>query len=145
RLLRREGSATGRSLHLATGLPVVCAMNCGNLAAVAERLLAVTPTSELLVCADNDAWTDDNRGRTHGLEVARMFKTRFTVPVFTEPTKGQTDFNDLHGAEGIEAVTRQIEQAWHGEVLRFTEAEVVARLARLSPTEYAQQRQTWKD
>jgi putative DNA primase/helicase len=145
RILLCEGYATGRTLHLATSLPTVCAMNCGNLAAVAERLLAIAPKAGLMVCADNDAWTNGNPGVTHGLETARRHKARFTVPVFTNPTKGQTDFNDLHVAEGLDAVTRQIEQAWHGEVLKFSEADVVGRLASLPPADYTRERPTWKE
>ena len=64
-----EGYATGASVHEATGFAVVCAMNCGNLLAVAQALREKFPAREIIICADNDQFTD--AGRRRGSDRAR--------------------------------------------------------------------------
>ena len=49
-----EGWATGASLHEATGLPVVAAMDAGNLGPVAEVLRRSYPDAAITIVADND-------------------------------------------------------------------------------------------
>ena len=49
-----EGWATGASLHEATGLPVVAAMDAGNLGPVAELLRRSYPDAAITIVADND-------------------------------------------------------------------------------------------
>jgi len=53
-LLVAEGFATAATLYEATGLPVVAAMNAGNLLAVSADLSKKYPKVRLLLCADAD-------------------------------------------------------------------------------------------
>lgn len=53
-LLFSEGVATGLTLFESTGLPVACAMNAGNLKAVAVALHEKFPATNIILCADAD-------------------------------------------------------------------------------------------
>lgn len=53
-ILMAEGVATGLTLFEASGLPVVCAMNAGNLLAVSVALHEKYPAAKLILCADAD-------------------------------------------------------------------------------------------
>lgn len=98
RLYVCEGWATGATLHRNTGSPVVCAMNAGNLKAVAmamrerygERL-------ELVIAGDDDRETLGNPGRTAANQAAR---TTDALVVFPDWPQGSptnlSDFNDLY-------------------------------------------------
>lgn len=55
-VLVAEGYATAASLYEATGLPVVCAFDAGNLAPVAEALRKRYRKARILICADDDAY-----------------------------------------------------------------------------------------
>jgi putative DNA primase/helicase len=56
-----EGYATAASVHEATGLPVACAFNAGNLLAVAKALRALHPSARLVIAGDDDHETQTNR------------------------------------------------------------------------------------
>jgi len=91
-LLIAEGWATGATLNMATGYAVACAMNAGNLRAVAESLRARYPAITIIVCADNDHQTAGNPGIKAGLDAAAAVGGRCVWP---EAADGVTDFNDL--------------------------------------------------
>lgn len=95
-----EGYATGVSIHLATGWCVVVAFSAGNLAAVAGKIRAALPEAQLIIGADDDAFTAGNPGLTAaaatGLPVA--------IPRWLGDRGRGTDFNDLHVDEGLDAV-----------------------------------------
>lgn len=95
-----EGYATGVSIHMATGFCVVVAFSAGNLAPVAAKIRAAMPEAEVIIGADDDAFTDGNPGLTAaaatGLHVA--------VPRWVGDRGKGTDFNDLQIAEGLDAV-----------------------------------------
>lgn len=57
-----EGYATGLSVRLATGFTVYCAIDAGNLRAVAEAVRAQHPHAEIILAADNDADHQENIG-----------------------------------------------------------------------------------
>ena len=133
-----EGFATAATLHEATGLPVAVAFDAGSLPKVGESLWkAAKKRVNLLYCADDD-WLQrcaeckqptpvaepncTHCGKPHGKRNAGIDKAKeaaaatggaWVAPVFAaaRPTnrKGPTDFNDLRVAEGIQAVTGQIE------------------------------------
>jgi putative DNA primase/helicase len=133
-----EGFATAASLHEATGLPVAVAFDAGSLPKVGESLWkAAKKRVNLLFCADDD-WLQrcaeckqptpvaepncTHCGKPHGKRNAGCDKAKeaaaatggaWVAPIFAaaRPTnrKGPTDFNDLRVAEGIQAVTGQIE------------------------------------
>ena len=111
-----EGYATGASIHEATGLAVVCAMHAGNLKAVAEALCKMRPSREIIVAADNDAFTvvngqPKNSGLDAAMEVARCINAKLAAPQFQDVSTKPTDFNDLHQLAGIAEVTAQIQAA----------------------------------
>lgn len=89
-----EGWATGASIHQHLNYPVLCAMNAGNLVAVAEGLRHRAPAANIIIVADNDRFTQGNPGVTKALEAARAAKAAVIIPQFPEGSTG-TDYNDL--------------------------------------------------
>lgn len=119
-----EGYATGLTLRMATDneLAVYVALDAGNLASVIAIVRGNHPECRILICADDDYLTRNhagdltNVGRLSARKVAKVVSgCDLLWPVFTAATRGpkDTDFNDLHKAQGLEAVTRQL-----GSVLR---------------------------
>ena len=106
-----EGYATGASIHEATGFAVVCAMNCGNLLAVANALRGRFPGREIILAADNDQFTDKNPGLTNATVASNSIHARLVVPRFNDITTKPTDFNDLHKLDGLAEVKKQIGNA----------------------------------
>lgn len=108
-----EGYATGATLHEATGLPVAIAFDAGNLLPVCGNLRKRFRSVNVLVCADDDYRTTGNPGVTNAQAAALAVDGKSVHPLFTAERpadkKGPTDFNDLHAAEGLHVVTRQIE------------------------------------
>ena len=110
-----EGFATAASIHKATGKPVVIAFNAGNLPKVAAKMAAMLPdNTPIYIAADNDA---SQTGIKKAAEAAQILgeRAKVVMPEFNEgdierfkETHGQdslpSDFNDLHGLNGLEAV-----------------------------------------
>lgn len=94
RLLICEGWATGATLHEESALPVLCAMNAGNLLPVAKAARAAWPDADLVICADDDRKTAGNPGLTAATKAAKETGARLAIPEFPEGVAG-TDFNDL--------------------------------------------------
>lgn len=110
-LLVCEGFATGGSLHEATGLAVVPAFDAGNLINVARELRRLMPGSRIVICGDNDQWTErpiKNPGLTRAKEAALAVGGEYVVPAFADLEGEPTDFNDLHAVEGLGAVAKQV-------------------------------------
>jgi putative DNA primase/helicase len=74
-ILIAEGVATGLTVAEATGSAVVCAMNCGNMLAVAQAMRAKWPDREIIVAADNDQFTNGNPGLTKATDSAKTIGT----------------------------------------------------------------------
>ncbi len=114
-ILVAEGFATAASLQQATNLPVAVAFDAGNLLPVVKALQAKYKRAKFLICADDDYRTEGNPGLTAARNAALAVDGSVVFPVFAAErptdTKGPTDFNDLHLAEGLQAVSRQIEKA----------------------------------
>jgi putative DNA primase/helicase len=132
-----EGYATGASVHEATGYAVVCAMNCGNLLAASKTLREKYPAREIIVCADNDQFTDGNPGETKATEAAKAINAKLAVPQFADASKKPTDFNDMAALAGLAEVKRQIEAA---VVPKESDEEILKKLAALPLLEYERQR-----
>lgn len=92
-LLLCEGFATGASLRAATGLPVACAMNAGNLESVALALRQKYPTRPIVICGDDDTHLPLNIGRVKATQAASAIGAKVIFP--QEP---YGDFNDWHNA-----------------------------------------------
>lgn len=133
-LLVAEGFATGASLHMATGLPVAIAFDANNLQPVADSFKKRYRYLRVLICADDDRWTKKPDGTpwNPGVECASAaalsVNGHWIAPefadnvardkLFEEQGIKNTDFNDLHQLEGLEAVSNQVrakmdELGWH--------------------------------
>lgn len=88
-LLICEGVATGKSLHAATGMPVVVAFSAGNLKEVAKTIRAKYPTARITIAADNDEKPD---GRNPGVEAGTAAASAINAFLAVPPMIG--DFND---------------------------------------------------
>jgi putative DNA primase/helicase len=106
-ILLCEGWATGATAHEATGLPVVAAMDAGNLKRVAPTLRQRFPMARLVILADNDAKPGrvTNPGVQAALAAARATDALVAIP----PDPG--DFNDFAATHGLEAVRAVIAAA----------------------------------
>jgi len=110
-----EGYATGASLHMATSLTVAIAFDAGNLLPVSKAMRERFPGCPLIICRDDDwktkrpngdAW---NPGEEKAANAALVVGGQVVAPMFSgEREIKWTDFNDLHVAEGLEAVRRQV-------------------------------------
>ncbi len=91
-----EGYATGAMLHEETGAAVYAAFHAGNLLPVARYVRGLCPTAEIIIAADNDAWTAGNPGVTKARKAAADIGAKLLVPDFTGmDTSGRpTDWND---------------------------------------------------
>ena len=96
-----EGYATGASVHMATGLPVVVAFDAGNLKPVAEALRTHYPNSNIVVCADND---ESDVGQKAARAAAEAVNGCVALP-----EQSGHDWNDVHVRRGLDAVKASIE------------------------------------
>ncbi len=114
-LLICEGYATGASLHMATSFGVAIAFDAGNLLPVAKLMRDRFPGRPIVICRDDDWKTKRpngelwNPGEEKANNAALVIGGQVVAPVFsTERHDKWTDFNDLHVAEGLDAVRRQV-------------------------------------
>lgn len=115
-----EGYATGVSSHEAIEQPVVVAFDCNNLSPVIDNLRKAYPESKIVILADNDQETQDqkgkllNPGKTAAEEASKRYECSVILPEFPSDFrlpngKRPSDFNDLHAHFGLNAVKKQIE------------------------------------
>ncbi|HMO45916.1 MAG TPA: DUF927 domain-containing protein [Rubrivivax sp.] len=120
-LLIAEGYATAATLFEATGRPVACAFDAGNLVHVARALRKLHPMARIAIAGDDDRDTAERTGRNPGREKADTAARAVRgVAIFPEGLPpGGSDFNDLQASErttsgpaaGLEAVRAQVEAA----------------------------------
>lgn len=103
-----EGYSTGQSLHMASGLTVVVALDSGNLAPVAEALHKKHPDRALVIAADDDHAKQINAGVKGAERASELTGAKIMRPDLSddEKAKGLTDFNDIHRERGLEALKR---------------------------------------
>ena len=99
-----EGVATVLSVAQVKGFPVVSAMNCGNLKAVALEIRARFPSADILILGDV------GNGENDAFKASQAVKGRLAVPKFTDALTARfkaitgkekpTDFNDFYIATG---------------------------------------------
>ena len=90
-----EGWATSVSVHMSTGAdktPVIFALDAGNLATVCQALQETWPEMELVIAADNDV-------NQKGQDAAKSTGLPWAAPAMPD-----TDWNDLHASQGLQAV-----------------------------------------
>lgn len=149
-VLVAEGYATAASLHMATGLPVAIAFDAGNLAPVAEALRKRYRRTRILICADDDSFSEGNAGITGASTAALAVEGAWVAPRFADEAARRakfeanghklTDFNDLHAIEGLHAVRAQVEARlseleWHAPTARPTTTGGEGRGEKLKPIE----------
>ncbi len=112
-----EGYATAASIHLATGYACRAAFDCHNLLPVAEAARRKYPDRKIIVCADNDCTHKDGRERTEqenaGVQAGRAAADAVGAALAVCPSVNgmAADFNDLHLAQGLDAVKKVIDAA----------------------------------
>jgi putative DNA primase/helicase len=121
-----EGYATGLTLRMACAhsLAVYVALDAGNLQHVVPLVRQLHPQSRILICADDDWRTRDpitkklnNPGRAAAKQAAAATNdVEVVYPIFNATTRGSkdTDYNDLHARQGLEAVSRQLRTVVQG-------------------------------
>lgn len=97
-VLIAEGYATAATLHEEIGAACYVAFNAGNLLAVARTVRHLHPAGNIIVCADNDAWTDGNPGLTKAKAAAIDIGAKLLTPDFSgmDLSGKPTDFNDWY-------------------------------------------------
>jgi phage/plasmid primase-like uncharacterized protein len=117
-----EGYTTGKTVQLATGEPVICALDAGNLLSVAQVFRNHYPDKFIIIHCDNDQWKEGeinpqtgqykgNTGVTKGIKVTKLIPATFhTIPQFEDLDTSNlpTDYNDLYQLAGLEEVRRQL-------------------------------------
>lgn len=134
----KQSGPTRRSSAEATGYAVVVAFNAGNLEPVAKAMRQKYPAARLIVAADDDYKTAQERGFNPGLrdagKAAASVNGVSLAPQFDRKAGDTgTDWNDLASAKGKEAVALAFKSA-------IDEAEI-ARLAKLKSLEYDRERE----
>ncbi|EAY8178869.1 hypothetical protein ATP19_23620, partial [Salmonella enterica] len=108
-----EGYATAASGAMALRMPVVMAIDSGNLVKVAERLHQKYPDSPMLFLGDDDPpkpHRPGNPGKEAAEKAARLTGGIAVLPSLTpeEKAQGLTDFNDLHQSRGLAALAEEL-------------------------------------
>ncbi|EBJ6243770.1 hypothetical protein DXM97_25850, partial [Salmonella enterica] len=98
---------------MALRMPVVMAIDSGNLVKVAERLHQKYPDSPMLFLGDDDPpkpHRPGNPGKEAAEKAARLTGGIAVLPSLTpdEKAQGLTDFNDLHQSRGLAALTEEL-------------------------------------
>lgn len=147
-ILVAEGYATAATLHEATGFPVAVAFDAGNLGPVANALHKRYRRARILICADDDAFTEGNPGITAASTAALEVDGAWLAPKFADDAARKakhaanghklTDFNDLFALEGLHVVRTQVEShlsalKWSEEKRRATTTTSGSGSGRLAP------------
>jgi putative DNA primase/helicase len=103
-----EGYATCASAHEATGHLVLTCFDTSNLPTVAKAIRERVPSAIIIMLADNDQDDPKNPGLSTARKVAQEVGALVAVPVLADAPEQRCDFNDLHLADGPEAVAAAI-------------------------------------
>lgn len=83
-----EGYATGASVHMATGYPVIVCLDAGNLPVVARELRCVFSSNLFVIAGDDDPDSPGNPGLTKATEAANDVAGIAVLPVFDGVANG---------------------------------------------------------
>lgn len=105
-----EGYATGCTIRMITNSPVVCGINSLNMIHTCIELKRKFIHAKIKICADNDAWGEENIGIKHAKQAASFIHAPIYYPIFNGlGIKGNpTDFNDMHSLCGISITKSQL-------------------------------------
>lgn len=98
-----EGYSTATSIHMATGKTVYVAFNAGNIYEVATHVKNENKNKRIIIAGDDDFENNINSGRIKAEQAASGLDLECIFP------KGFVDFNDMHHALGIKALTEYLE------------------------------------
>ena len=101
-----EGFATGVSIYMATGYKVIVAFSAENMLSCTKIARNMFKSSDIVVCADNDAYRDINTGLEKATDAARDTGSVVIYPTFKDVSTSPTDFNDLYVLEGADVVKK---------------------------------------
>ncbi len=107
-VLIAEGYATAATVHEATGYHTFVAFDAGNLHPVAQLVRSKYPKHRIVLCADNDQFTENNPGLFKAKKAAVSIGGAVAIPEFLDLSQKPTDFNDmlLEGNDTEEALAR---------------------------------------
>jgi putative DNA primase/helicase len=105
-----EGFATGASIHEATGQAVMVAFTANNLDAVTGIAKKRHPEKQIIIASDNDIETAKRRPDlgNPGRKAAEAAAAAHGVELSICPM--DSDFNDLHQAQGLDAVREALKK-----------------------------------
>jgi putative DNA primase/helicase len=105
-----EGWATGCSIYESVGGPVIVAFSAENLKHVNRLMRDRYPYNTIVICADNDQWTAENKGLKAAIYCATQYRSLIRYPDFSglDVTNKPTDFNDLMRLAGLTAMELQL-------------------------------------
>jgi putative DNA primase/helicase len=100
-----EGYATCASAHEATGHMVLVCFDVYGIRTVARELRETRPDAEIILLADNDTETEASTGKNPGMAMCASLSKEIGALVAVPPPG---DFNDLHQANGLDAVAEAV-------------------------------------
>lgn len=111
-----EGFATAATIREVFPATVIAALCCNNIFNVVKALRLTSPVYGIIICADNDQFTEGNPGIRHAIEAASLCNAKFIYPEFKEEHLVQkpTDFNDFARLYGKEELRRFINERIQG-------------------------------
>lgn len=77
---------------------------------MSEAINNKIPDTKIIICADNDAYSEVNTGVEKAREAARNIGADVVIPQFADTSMHPTDFNDLYILEGRDAVRAILEK-----------------------------------
>lgn len=90
-----EGFSTAVAIHLALRQGTICCFNSGNLPHVAQALSKKYPDKKIIVCGDNDQFSQRNTGAIESEKAANICGGKWVIPQFKDLSWKDTDFWDL--------------------------------------------------
>lgn len=106
-----EGFATAATIREVTGYAVACCFDAGNLKPVAVSMRKKYPDIKIIICADNDQYSEINTGFLEATKTAYEVNSYLAIPEFNNTKTKPTDFNDLYRLEGKEPVIKIIKDS----------------------------------
>jgi putative DNA primase/helicase len=103
-----EGFATAATIREVTGYAAACCFDAGNLKPVAVSMRKKYPDIKIIICADNDQYSEINTGFLEANKTANEVGAYLAIPEFNNTRTKPTDFNDLYRLEGKEPVIKII-------------------------------------
>ncbi|MBQ3695150.1 MAG: toprim domain-containing protein, partial [Synergistaceae bacterium] len=111
-----EGMATGAKAYELTNIPTAAALTCANLTKIAETIRKAYPKAEIVILADDDRETENNRQFNPGLrEAAKAVKAGHADVYISPPFKSTddgTDWDDYALKYGDEACQKALERTY---------------------------------